>query len=475
MRIPADGAVGRLLGVSMHPFVLKRWDGICVVVTIQAVACAFLVTDGSAGCGNFHVCNDPVVLSHRNDLLLNENFAAVFAVRALCQAGFGAGSFDLSVHNRLMLLLGVKAQVAAGACGSLALAGEDAVPVVSQRGNDFLRNPEFVALFALPAGGHAVFRTGSGDFLADRNAEMLLTNYNKVLRLTQRTGILHIRSRVTAVDHVRLALVPNVTLGIDGDNLCVGVSADFGLCLGGGLAFNRFVLDRFALDSLVHNSFAFNSFFLDHFISRLYKLFVDTGEGHNALGLASGRSCHNAFVVRMSVRINGKNYFLQQQLSFGKLARFIGSEIDIAVGAVEVSDVARLLTGGIFRFHIDRFMADGFQRSDIFFGNQRLNVSIQFSPNRFIGYNNIRLAVISTDKRAGTVLGAGSGYSLFCILGIGVADGFQRSDIFCGNQLLNVFIQLSPNRFDSYNNVRCAIVRADKCAGAILSAGSRYS
>ena len=213
---PTNGTVSCLLGISVHPAVIQSRNRICIIVTVHAVFCAFLMAVGIAGCRDLHVSNDPVMIGHRSHSLSHQNFLTEAAVRAFGQTGFSTGCGDCRIDDCQMILLGVKVSITAGTCSAVILAGVDIVPVVAQSGDDFLGNPELVTLLALPAGGHAILSTGCRNFFTDRNTEMLLAVNDLILGTTQRTGVNNIRSRVTAVDLVGFALVPDVAVGIDG-------------------------------------------------------------------------------------------------------------------------------------------------------------------------------------------------------------------------------------------------------------------
>ena len=220
---PADCRVGCLLGFSVHPLMLQSRDGICIVVTIQAVLSAVLVANGTAGCGDLHVIDDPVVVGHGNDSLFNQDLATDIAVRAFGQTGFGTGSLNSCVNDNLVLLLGIIGETAVCTRRAFALAGICAVPVVAQCGDDFLGDPELVTLLALHTGGHTIGSTSCGNLLSNGNTEMLLADKNQIRYATQRTGILHVRSGVTAVVLIGHALVPDMGLGISGQFLALGV------------------------------------------------------------------------------------------------------------------------------------------------------------------------------------------------------------------------------------------------------------
>ena len=225
MSIPANSTVGCLLGITVHPSMGQCRDGICIVITNQAVTGAVLMADGVTGCRNLHIRNEPAMVRHRNLSLCNQNLAAVATVRALCQTGFGTACGNSSIYNDQMLLLGLKVQIAASTCRGIALAGIGSVPVMPQCRDHFLGNPEFVTLLTLPAGGHAVLSTGSGNFLSNGNTEMLLANNNQLCLGTQRTLITHIGCGVTAVVLEGRTLIPNVTVGVDGQALFLGLLA----------------------------------------------------------------------------------------------------------------------------------------------------------------------------------------------------------------------------------------------------------
>ena len=218
MGIPADGSVSCLLGISVHPGVLQHGDVICIIVTIQAVACTFLVADGVTGCGDFLLCNDPAMVSYRNLLLRNHDLTAVVTMRAFREASLSTGSRDSGIHDDQVILPGIEVRITTGTCRSIILAGHNAVPVVAQGRDDFLGNPELVTLLALPAGGHAVLGTGGRDLLSNGNTEVLLFDDHKLglAAALNRTLVLHAQGAVAAMVTVLLALIPNVSVGIDG-------------------------------------------------------------------------------------------------------------------------------------------------------------------------------------------------------------------------------------------------------------------
>ena len=222
MGVPADGRVGCLLGISVHPLMLQHGDSIFIVVTVHTISCACMVTNAVTGCGDFLLCLDPGMLGNRNLGLCHNNFTAVFAVSTVGEAGLSTGCRIACYFDALAILLGIEVQVAALTCRGFALAGEIVVPVVAQCRDHFLGNPEFVTLLTLPARGHAVLGTGGGDLLSDGNTEMLLTNDDELTFLTQRAGVFHHAIGVTAVNLVGFALVPNVALRIDGQVFAAG-------------------------------------------------------------------------------------------------------------------------------------------------------------------------------------------------------------------------------------------------------------
>ena len=237
--IPANSGVGSSLGLSVHPLVVQYGNGICVIVAVHTVLSAFLVADRVTGCGNGHLRGDPVVVGYGDLFLSNQYFAAVTAVSAFRQAGGGTGGINALVHNHQVLLLGIKVQVAAfpGASGAVALAGIAIAPVVAQCRDHFLGNPELITLLALHTGGHTIGSTGSGNLFCNGNAEVLLANQHIIDGSTQSTSVSHVGRGVTAVVAVGFALVPYVTLGVNGQDLNHGLLTAFVLAGVDDLAF----------------------------------------------------------------------------------------------------------------------------------------------------------------------------------------------------------------------------------------------
>ena len=325
---PADGAIGCLLGIAVHPLVLQHRDGICIIIAVQAVACAQLMTSSVTGCGNLRTCNNPVVICHRDYSLCYQNLAAVIAVRAFGQAGRGTGCGNCRIHNNQMFLLGIKVQVAAITCRSIAQARIIAVPVVAKCGDHFLCNPEFITLLALPTRGHTVFRTGSRNFLSNGNTEMLLAVDNLILCVTQGTQIDDVRGGITAMVAKRFTLVPDVSIRVNGQDLHIGLLAAFvhtavdnlTLCLTSCLGFFTVLCPGVVLR--INRCYDRLQQLVGIAVSKVHAAIGAVPVSNNTLCLAGGSNC--LYFFQRTMALSGNNFLCNQSFAAGLAVRAFG-------------------------------------------------------------------------------------------------------------------------------------------------------
>ncbi len=228
MLVPAHIGVGRLLRIHIHPVVRQGRNGIFIVVTEVTIARAFTMAFIAAGRFDFHICDNPFVIAHRNHFLSNQYFTAPITVRAFGQTSLNTAGSHCVIDHDLVLLLLIVTLIAAIAQRVLVLTGIHFVPLVTQCGQDFAVLHTNLADATDDRFGPAVFRTGRLLCFLDHLRCMLGLRQYEFLDIAERTLLIETAITITAVDRFTYRL-PNVSIRVDRRFNALGLTTDCGI------------------------------------------------------------------------------------------------------------------------------------------------------------------------------------------------------------------------------------------------------